>query len=128
MLILSSTPLPPVYTHAPSNHTILNDTSLTAVTTSEGNRHLFFQEESGIIRQSIFTPLNGKWSAPTTYVVATDARLYTPMSAIQVPQNMTPDLDASRSEQVKLTMTCNCIDFADLTIRSTYSTSPSIIV
>ena len=44
---------------------------------------MFFQEESGIIRDAIYEGEN--WGAPTSYVVATDARNNTPLAAFNVP-------------------------------------------
>ncbi|MCJ1479151.1 hypothetical protein MMC13_007835 [Lambiella insularis] len=63
----------------------LRDTSLAVTTTSDGNRHVFFQDSSNTIRQAIYEMSSGQWSASTTYVVATDAKPYSPLSAFEVP-------------------------------------------
>ena len=68
-----------------ADHAILNDTSLAAVSTSDGNRHVFFQDASWNIRECVFTLSTGKWSALTSSVIATDAKHYTPMSTFQYP-------------------------------------------
>ncbi|MCJ1247925.1 hypothetical protein MMC30_005140 [Trapelia coarctata] len=85
-LIPSSSPTPsgvptPL---ANSAHGLLNDTSMAAVTTSDGHRHAFFQEKTGIIRESIYISSTAKWLTDVSYIIATDARNYTPMSTFGV--------------------------------------------
>lgn len=60
-------------THPILNHTssvalgpILNDTSLAALALANGNRYLFFQDNTGLIRAAIRTPSNGRWSTSTS--------------------------------------------------------------
>ena len=43
-------------------HYILNDTSLAAVSLSNGDRHLFFQDNTGLIRRAVRVQSNGQWS------------------------------------------------------------------
>jgi len=77
----------PIVVPAPSAdpaHTLLNDTSTAAVTTSNGNRHVFFQESTGTIRESIYSSSSAKWLTDISYVVASDARNHTPMSVFWV--------------------------------------------
>ncbi|MCJ1384309.1 hypothetical protein MMC17_007425 [Xylographa soralifera] len=63
-------------------HNILDDTSFAATATADGNYHTFFQEISGAIRQIIHVYATGAWSVDATNVVATNAKLHSPMSTI----------------------------------------------
>ena len=67
-----------------SKHAILGDTSIAAVTLSNGDRRIFFQERSGIIRQAKYSASAKVWVAETTtnFQVADDARNNTPLAAI----------------------------------------------
>lgn len=60
-------------TDTPTRNGILNDTCLTAVMTSEGNRHVVFQDNNGTLRHKVFV-LNGQgnagsWSNAENYLV-----------------------------------------------------------
>ena len=41
---------------------ILNDTSLAAVLADDGDRHLFFQDNTGLIRRAVRVESNGQWT------------------------------------------------------------------
>ena len=97
-----------------TDHAIVNDTSLAAVSTSDSNRHIFFQEQSWNIRAAVFTYSSGKWSALTSYVIVTNAKHHTPLSAIQIPENVsrsnsTMDYGLDTSEQVSFDFRLNNI-------------------
>ena len=64
-------------------HGVVNDSSLAAVITSDGVRHVFFQDTNGTIRQATRAVSSSSiWGSPLNVAVASDARRYTPMSAI----------------------------------------------
>ena len=62
-------------------HAVVDDSSLAALTTPDGNRHVFFQDNRGMIRQAIYVQSTKSWTARINYVVAMDARNLTPISA-----------------------------------------------
>lgn len=64
---------------------ILNDTSVASLALSNGDRRLFFQEASGLIRQAFYSASTGGWRADTSYIVASDAKNHTPLAAINAP-------------------------------------------
>ncbi|KAI9675455.1 MAG: hypothetical protein M1822_008933 [Bathelium mastoideum] len=63
---------------------MLDGTSLASLVRTNGQRHVFFQDQKGRIREAIYQSDSG-WAAPTSYVVATDARNNTPLAAFNVP-------------------------------------------
>ena len=64
-------------------HGILNDSSFAAVTTSDGSRHVFFQDINTNLRQAIYSSTIRGWITTMNLVPnTTDARLHTPISAI----------------------------------------------
>ena len=67
-----------------SKHAVLSDTSIAAVTLPNGDRQVFFQERSGIIRQAVYSTGAKVWAAgnTTSFQVADDARNNTPLAAI----------------------------------------------
>ena len=102
-----------------SNNAILNDTSLAAVANFNGDRHVFFQDQSWSIRECIFTLSSGKWSTLTTNIVAVDAKEYSPMSAILLPLVQKGDYSTIRvSGQILLG---KCTDPCYSCIYSTYT-------
>ena len=61
---------------------------------SNGDRRIFFQDVSGFIRESIYTASTENWTANVNNVVATDAKNFTPLAAINfVSLDATPTLD-----------------------------------
>ncbi|CAD6587164.1 MAG: hypothetical protein ASARMPREDX12_002766 [Alectoria sarmentosa] len=64
----------------PTAQFILNDTSLAAVSDSDGNRYLFFQDPIGLIRGVIRT--DNQWSTNLNLGTSSNAKNYTPLAAI----------------------------------------------
>ncbi|MCJ1324168.1 hypothetical protein MMC10_000830 [Thelotrema lepadinum] len=64
-------------------HGIVDNTSLASLLRLNGERHVFFQDQSGIIREAVYQ--QGSWNASTDSVVATNARSNTPLAAFSVP-------------------------------------------
>lgn len=62
-----------------TQYSILNDTALASVTSSNGDRRIFFQDNNGTIRQAVFQ--NGHWASPISYIVANGAKANTPLAA-----------------------------------------------
>ena len=58
------------------------NTSLAAATLSNGNRHVFFQEKSGAIRQAIYSRQAVLWQASTNAPLVVDAKNDTPLAAV----------------------------------------------
>lgn len=63
-----------------SRHQILNDTSLASVIDSNNDRHLFFQENTGVIRHLWY--LDSSWKTSVDFTAASDAKNHTPMAAV----------------------------------------------
>ena len=63
---------------------ILNDTSLAALILANGDRHLFFQDNTGLIRRAVRTASNNQWSTSPTLSVDSNAKNHTPLAANQV--------------------------------------------
>lgn len=78
----SSSPTP---TPLLTSKRILDDTSIAATTLSNGDRRLLFQDLSGLIRQAYYTSSTRAWRADSHYVVASDAKNYTPISVFADP-------------------------------------------
>lgn len=49
----------------------LNDTSLAALPLANGDRHLFFQDDTGLIRRAIRTASNGEWITSPSLLMVT---------------------------------------------------------
>ena len=80
---------------APSSQkSILSDTSLAVVERRNGDRRLFFQEQSGTIRQGLYSAFTQKWSADSGFIVASDARNNTPFAAVDATL-WRPDVNSS---------------------------------
>ena len=69
----------------PSAEYILNDTSLAALILSNGDRQLFFQDITGLIRRAVHTVSNGQWDTSPTLNFSTG-----PSGGLPVPKNNTP--------------------------------------
>ena len=74
-----------------SKNSMTNRTAVASLVRDNGERHVFFQEESGIIRESINKA--NSWTAPIDYVVATDARNNTPLAAFHIPKSTNVSAD-----------------------------------
>ena len=72
---------------SPVPHGILNDTSIAAMSMSDGDRHIFFQDSTGTIRQAIYTVTTNQWASPLSLVVATDAKNNTPLAPVVDPMD-----------------------------------------
>ncbi|KAI9666555.1 MAG: hypothetical protein M1821_004491 [Bathelium mastoideum] len=70
---------------ASSPSVILHESSLGSTIRINGERHVFFQNQNGIVREAIYQNNTG-WTAPTSYVIATDAKNNTPLAAYNVPE------------------------------------------
>lgn len=64
----------------------MNDTSLTALISANGDRYLFFQDSEGSIRQTIHTANASQWIVDPNPVSNSDARTLTPMAASALTQ------------------------------------------
>ncbi|MCJ1326025.1 hypothetical protein MMC10_002688 [Thelotrema lepadinum] len=65
-------------------HGVCNDSSLAALTTSDGTRHVFFQDANGTLRQAQLSTTTGAWTTSLNFVIpnTTDARNNTPITAM----------------------------------------------
>ncbi|MCJ1433832.1 hypothetical protein MMC27_003197 [Xylographa pallens] len=72
-------------TASPTIHTILNNTSIAAVTLTNGDRRFFFQDTSGAIRESLYSFAADQWETDTSNIIATDARNNTPIATFDIP-------------------------------------------
>ena len=63
----------------------VNDTSLAAVTTPDGNRHVFLQAINGTLRHAVFSSVENLWLSNVDYLIPLEPvsppRLGTPISA-----------------------------------------------
>lgn len=63
---------------------ILNDTSLAAVSLSNGDRHVFFQDNTGLVRRAVLTGSPGKWSTTLDLNITSNAKISTPLAATTI--------------------------------------------
>ena len=63
-------------------HGAMNDTSFAAVTTSDGSRHIFFQDINGTLRHGAFSLANNLWLSDMDFLL--------PSPQVSLPQNNTP--------------------------------------
>lgn len=64
----------------PTTQFLLNDTSLAALSDSNGNRYLFFQDPTGLIRGVVRT--DSEWSTSLNLGTSINAKYYTPLAAL----------------------------------------------
>ena len=69
---------PPV---APTKQFILNDTSLAITSDINGDRYLFFQDTTGLIRGMIYNSNLDTWRASLNIGTNSSAKSYTPLAA-----------------------------------------------
>ena len=62
-------------------HGILDDSSFAAVATPEGNRHVFFQDRNGTLRQATYAQSSSVWNVAMNHLDIDDVRHLTPISA-----------------------------------------------
>ena len=80
------------HTSSASLGPILHDTSLAALVLGSGERSLFFQDNTGIIRQAVRTSPNGPWITNAGFNVTgsndiSSARNHTPLAAVIAPDS-----------------------------------------
>ena len=77
----------PTHSGAPSlnlNHGALKDTSLAAVSESNGNKHIFFQDINSSLRHTIYYETSSDWSQAVEFIqLERQPRNHTPISVIQ---------------------------------------------
>ncbi|KAL6721965.1 hypothetical protein ACLMJK_001070 [Lecanora helva] len=78
---ISSTPLP---------HGIANDSSVAVVALGSGDKRLLYQENTGNIREALFSASTKQWTSNVNNIVATNAKGNTPLSALLVNSTGTP--------------------------------------
>ncbi|KAL8740943.1 MAG: hypothetical protein Q9190_006404 [Brigantiaea leucoxantha] len=77
--------------------TILKDSSFTALSFPNRDRRVFFQDPSGSIRQAFYVAATQEWTTVSSAnLVTSNARRYTPMSAINVIGNENTGVRATR--------------------------------
>lgn len=76
-----SPPAPQSHNITPAAQFILNDTSLAALSLSNGDRQLFFQDNTGRIRRAIRTESNNQWSTSPYLNLSSNPKNYTPLVA-----------------------------------------------
>ncbi|MCJ1451780.1 hypothetical protein MMC28_002120 [Mycoblastus sanguinarius] len=64
---------------APAQY-ILNDTSLEAAILPNGDRHLFFQDSTGLIRRAIRSASTNSWNTGLHLSISSNAKNYTPLA------------------------------------------------
>ena len=75
-------------------HGMTENSSFAIVSTSDDNKHLFFQELSGNIRQAFYNTSESSWETSANLVIASNAKNNTPISAFSylvTDQNKTYD-------------------------------------
>ncbi|KAL8721909.1 MAG: hypothetical protein Q9225_001505 [Loekoesia sp. 1 TL-2023] len=63
-------------------HAMMDNGSLAAVTLDNGNRHVYFQENTGAFRRAIYSPQARAWQASTDDRLVSDAKNMTPLAVI----------------------------------------------
>lgn len=65
---------------------IINDSSFAAIEPPEtpGDRHIFFQEETGNIREAVYSAQDKRWIADLGFVIALDAKNHTPIATVSL--------------------------------------------
>lgn len=63
---------------------VLDDTFLAAMLSSNGNRYIFFQDGRGLIRHAVLAASTGQWITSPRYHVTPDARDHTPLAAASI--------------------------------------------
>lgn len=94
----SSSPAPP------AAQFILNDTSLAAVSLPGGDRYVFFQDTTGLIRSLIYTQSNNQWSTSPSLNPSFKAKMHTPLAA-NIPVYFT--LDSGQEVLIKSAKMCS---------------------
>ena len=61
----------------------MDGTSVAILASANGDKHLFFQENSGSIRQALYDSSNEEWTSDVNNIVVTNAKNNTPIVAFQ---------------------------------------------
>lgn len=83
-LILYSPSAPQNHNITPAAQFILDDTSLAAISLANGDRQLYFQDNSGLIQRAIRTATNNQWSTSANQNLSSNSnpKNYTPLAVI----------------------------------------------
>ena len=113
-------PPSPIITQ-PAQH-ILNDTSLAAVSLANGDRQLFFQDNTGLIRRAYYTASNSEWSTESSLSINTTAKNYTPLAVTvtQACSGCATQVVIKASSFIVLTQTNFYVDYTILYLRKPY--------
>ena len=68
----------------PKTGEILNDSSIAVVTLQNNDRRLFYQNQTGIVKQALYLTAVNHWDAALSFVVTSDARNHTPLAALSI--------------------------------------------
>ena len=98
---------------------------MAAVSLANGDRHLFFQDNTGLIRRAVRTASNGQWSTSPQLNASANPKNHTPLAAI-IPVGI---VDSLSNTQVHVTSEKSYIlthadlflDWAVLCFREQYS-------
>lgn len=71
-------------------HGIKNGRSIAAVALGNGDKRLLYQENTGSIREALYTASTRKWTSDVNNIVVTNARNDTPVAALLVKSTGTP--------------------------------------
>ena len=68
---------------------------MAALALPNGDRRVFFQDHSGVIRQAFYSAASRQWRADVKYIVASNAKNHTPIAVVASPSfsyNTTADV------------------------------------
>ena len=71
-------------------HGIFNDSSVAIVALGDGDKRLLYQENTGNIREALYTASTKQWTSDINNIVATNAKNSTPLAALLVNSTGTP--------------------------------------
>ncbi|CAF9916808.1 MAG: hypothetical protein ALECFALPRED_010873 [Alectoria fallacina] len=81
---VSNSPTPRAPTNISTAPTILNDTSLAAVILANGDRHLYFQDNTGTIRYAVRTASTSQWDTKPYLNISSSAKNNTPLAVTAI--------------------------------------------
>lgn len=90
MLILDSSSTAPSSSSSNLPHGIFNDSSVAIVALGNGDKRLLYQENTGNIREALYTASSNQWTSDINNIVATNAKNSTPLAALLVNSTGTP--------------------------------------
>ena len=62
-------------------HGLVDNSTFSIVTLPNGDKHLFFQENGGNIRQAVYQAADQSWATSSSFILASNAKYNTPISA-----------------------------------------------